>query len=70
MAELKKVELKLPASTEDLRKLELGNVVYLTGRLYTAREGVYKHAVEEGAGEAIDAMGARLEREHQKALKR
>jgi L(+)-tartrate dehydratase beta subunit len=50
MAELKKVELKLPASTEDLRKLEIGTVVYLTGRLYTAREGVYKHAVEEGAG--------------------
>jgi L(+)-tartrate dehydratase beta subunit len=49
-AKLKTVELKLPASTEDLRKLEIGTVVYLTGRLYTAREGVYKHAVEEGAG--------------------
>jgi L(+)-tartrate dehydratase beta subunit len=49
-AKLKTVELKLPASTEDLRKLEIGNVVYLTGRLYTAREGVYKRAVEDGAG--------------------
>ncbi|HEY1152373.1 MAG TPA: fumarate hydratase C-terminal domain-containing protein, partial [Pseudolabrys sp.] len=47
---LKTVELKLPASTEDLRALEIGTVVYLTGRLYTAREGVYKRAVEEGAG--------------------
>ena len=49
-AKLKTVELKLPASTDDLRKLEIGTVVYLTGRLYTAREGVYKRAVEDGAG--------------------
>ncbi|MEZ5842996.1 MAG: fumarate hydratase C-terminal domain-containing protein [Hyphomicrobiaceae bacterium] len=50
MAELKTVDLKLPASTEDLRKLELGTVVYLTGRVYTAREGVYKRAVEDHHG--------------------
>ncbi|ACL62734.1 fumarate hydratase C-terminal domain-containing protein [Methylobacterium nodulans] len=47
---LKTVELKLPASTENLRALEIGTVVYLTGRLFTAREGVYKRAIEEGAG--------------------
>ena len=45
---LKTVQLSLPAATADLAKLELGNVVYLTGRLFTAREGVYHHAVEEG----------------------
>jgi len=45
---LKTVQLSLPATTADLAKLELGNVVYLTGRLFTAREGVYHHAVEEG----------------------
>ena len=50
MSDLKKVHLNLPASTEDLRALEIGSVVYLTGRLFTAREGVYKHAIEEGAG--------------------
>jgi L(+)-tartrate dehydratase beta subunit len=50
MSDLKKVHLKLPASTEDLARLEIGSVVYLTGRLFTAREGVYKHAIEEGAG--------------------
>jgi L(+)-tartrate dehydratase beta subunit len=49
-ANLKTVHLKLPASTEDLRALEIGTVVYLTGRVYTAREGVYKKAVEDGAG--------------------
>ena len=47
---LKTVHLRLPASTQDLAALELGTVVYLTGRVYTAREGVYKRAVEDGAG--------------------
>ena len=47
MAKLKTVELALPATTEELRKLEIGNVVYLSGRVHTAREGVYKRAVEE-----------------------
>ena len=47
---LKTVELSLPASTEDLAKLEIGTVVYLTGRVFTAREGVYKRAIEDGAG--------------------
>lgn len=47
---LKTVTLDLPASTEDLRKLEIGTVVYLNGRVFTAREGVYKRAVEDGHG--------------------
>ncbi|MCE4226928.1 fumarate hydratase [Methylobacterium sp. C25] len=47
---IKTVELTLPASVEALRKLKIGTVVYLTGRLFTAREGVYKRAIEEGAG--------------------
>ena len=47
---LKTVPLKLPATIDDLRKLEIGTVAYLTGRIFTAREGVYKHAIEDGAG--------------------
>jgi len=47
MSKLKTVTLTLPASKEELAKLELGTVVYLTGRVHTAREGVYKRAVEE-----------------------
>jgi L(+)-tartrate dehydratase beta subunit len=54
MTALKRVDLALPASTDDLRKLELGNVVYLSGRLFTAREGVYKRAIEDGAGMPAD----------------
>ena len=47
---LKTLQLSLPAATEDLGALELGNVVYLSGRLFTAREGAYQHAIAEGAG--------------------
>lgn len=50
MPDLKTVHVTLPARTDDLRKLEIGSVAYLTGRLFTGREGVYKRAVEDGAG--------------------
>ena len=49
MPELRTVELKLPATREDLAKIRIGDVVYLSGRVHTAREGVYKRAVEERA---------------------
>ena len=42
ITKLKTVHLQLPATTEQLAALEIGTVVYLTGRIYTAREGVYK----------------------------
>lgn len=46
-ASFKKVRLKTEPSPEDLKALELGDVVYLDGTVYTAREGVYRRAVEE-----------------------
>jgi len=54
MPDLKTVQLSLPARTEDLRRLEIGSVAYLTGRLFTGREGVYKRAVEDGLGMPAD----------------
>jgi L(+)-tartrate dehydratase beta subunit len=48
VSQLRKVHLDLPASTADLAALEIGTVVYLTGRVHTAREGVYKRAIEDG----------------------
>src|SRR5438094_8962758 len=59
MSALKTVHLKLPASTADLRGLEIGSVAYLTGRLFTAREGVYKRAIGDGCGMPAgkDALG-------------
>ena len=59
MAELKTVHLELPAGTDDLRSLEIGSVAYLSGRIFTAREGAYKRAIEDGAGmpASRDALG-------------
>ncbi len=50
MPDLKQIQIDLPASTETLRQLEIGSVAYLTGRLFTAREGVYKRAIGDGVG--------------------
>jgi len=50
VSNLKTTRLQLPAATADLARLEIGTVVYLDGRLFTAREGVYKRAVEDGFG--------------------
>ena len=46
--QLKQVRLKIPASPEDLAELELGQVVFLDGVIYTAREGVYKRVLQDG----------------------
>jgi len=37
---LAEVELKIPAAPEDLARLAPGNVAWLDGIVYTAREGV------------------------------
>src|ERR1700686_663928 len=59
MVALKTIHLDLPARTDDLRNLEIGSVAYLTGRVFTAREGVYQRAIEAGAGMPAgkDALG-------------
>lgn len=46
---LTKVRLSTSPSPEDLRALKLGDIVYLDGTVYTAREGVYKKILEDGA---------------------
>src|SRR5437899_8414910 len=59
MAELNTVHLTLPAGPGDLYNFDIGSVVYRRGRLFTAREGVYKRAIEDGAGMPAgkDALG-------------
>lgn len=47
-AKLKQVRLNLPASPEDIKALEIGSIVFMTGVVYTAREGVYKHVMADG----------------------
>jgi L(+)-tartrate dehydratase beta subunit len=44
------VHLTTPVTDEAIAGLQLGDVVYLSGALYTAREGVYRKVVDEGQG--------------------
>ena len=48
MSLLQSVRLKVPASIDDIAKLEIGSIVYLDGMIYTGREGVYKRVIEDG----------------------
>ena len=46
--QMDEVHLSTPVSAEAIRLLKLGDVVYLSGVLYTAREGVYRQVVDKG----------------------
>lgn len=52
--DMKVFHLNVPASKEDISKLELGAAVYLHGTIYTAREGVYKKVLDEGLPLPVD----------------
>lgn len=45
----REIRLSTTPTPEALAELRLGDVVYLDGLMYTAREGVYKRALEEKA---------------------
>lgn len=53
-ASFKKVCLKTEPTREALADLAIGDVVYLDGTVYTAREGVYRRAVEDGVPLPLD----------------
>jgi L(+)-tartrate dehydratase beta subunit len=46
--QMDEVHLTTPVSPEAIRSLKLGDVVYLSGVLYTGREGVYRQVVDKG----------------------
>ena len=46
--QMDEVHLTTPVSAEAIRSLKLGDVVYLSGALYTARESVYRQVVDKG----------------------
>jgi L(+)-tartrate dehydratase beta subunit len=46
--QMRKHELTTPIRPEDTAKLEMGDVVYLSGTLFTGREGFYKRLLEDG----------------------
>mgnify|MGYP000176842719 CR=1 FL=1 len=48
-AKRREIRLSTTPSQEDLAELKLGDIVYLDGLMYTAREGVYMRALEDKA---------------------
>jgi L(+)-tartrate dehydratase beta subunit len=46
--QMNEVRLQCPVEAEDLRKLKLGDLVYLDGVIFTGREGLYHRLLEEG----------------------
>jgi len=40
--------LTIPLQDKDVRQLRAGDVVYLTGGIFTARDGVFKYMIDEG----------------------
>ena len=52
--EMKEHHLTAPASPEDLAKLELGDVVYFDGLVFTGRIGLYKKLFDEKAPPPVD----------------
>ncbi len=51
-------KLNVPIKDEDLSELKAGDVIYLTGNIYTARDQAHKRILEEGA--PVDIEGAVL----------
>lgn len=57
------VRLKTPIKEEDIRKLHIGDIVYLDGIVYTGRDEVHIHALEKaehGEKPPVDFKGSAL----------
>ena len=53
----RKIRLSAKPTAEDLAALAIGDIVYLDGIVYTAREGVYKRVLEDGIAMPLDLPG-------------
>ncbi len=53
-SEQKVKRLQVPVSDADIAGLEIGEIVYLDGVIYTGREGVYKRVLEDGHDLPLD----------------
>jgi len=50
------VRLKTPLRDDEIKSLEIGDVVYLSGTIYTARDQAHRRIIEQGA--PVDLKGA------------
>ena len=46
--EMREGHLNCPVKTDDLIQLQLGDLVYLSGIIFTGREGMYKRLIDQG----------------------
>ena len=51
---MREVQLQIPITEDDTRVLEIGNIVYLNGLVFTGREGLYKQIFDDGHEPPID----------------
>jgi len=57
MSAVRELRLSTTPTAEAVADLRLGDVVYLDGLIYTAREGVYKRVLEDKANVPMDLPG-------------
>lgn len=50
------IEIKLPVSEEDIRRLKVGDEVAISGVMITARDAAHKYMVEREAAEVKDVL--------------
>ena len=61
-------ELKTPLSESDVKSLRAGDVIYLSGLVYTARDGAHQRALSEGRFPAEIKNGNKRQKD-EKALR-
>src|SRR5262249_20085980 len=54
MADVREFSLSVPLSETDVRQLRAGDVVYLSGPIFTARDGVFDYMLGQGNPAPID----------------
>jgi len=57
-SQLKQHRIKLPATADDIAKLEPGNIVFFDGIIYTAREGVQQRVLADGHKLPVEDLAA------------
>lgn len=55
--EVREFHLTVPLSDADVRQLRAGDLVYLSGPVFTSRDGVFGRMIEEGHEPPIDIRG-------------
>ena len=50
----KKIRLKTNPSITEIKSINIGDIIFLDGIIYTAREGVYKRVLEDKKNLPLD----------------